>query len=414
MMKYEFECFNKTKELLKLENVPEYWENTWKTSMEIIPETNIPFLEDRWLLGINSILKLPEEVIDVLLGTARIIRLDPLLARFAWHCHYLLFETDLASNPWSCVFPSLHRYMGQKESLFYILILISGTDRILKFNEAKGIPHDVTAHTFSDLKLWMTEYFHQHGRWGLEKVIILWLIFHFTGRLYRLGRLQFVFCTCSLDIIVYRNKKDRSVIVLSAPGVQFRDDGQVDGTNDIYDREHAWLSQLKVEEGYVIGNPISPDGFAIRKMVELKEDEWVQVLAKGAPVLDIHIPGDSRMDHGECVESMRRAKEFFSRHFPERSVHAFTCTTWLFDAQYQKLLPESSNIVKFQKEFHLVPVLGYDNNTLIRVFGGQPADLSSAKRDTQLRRVILDHMAAGGHIRDTGGCTLMEDVDWKK
>jgi len=23
-------------------------------------------------------------------------------------------------------------------------------------------------------------------------------------------------------------------------------------------------------------------------------------------------------------------------------------------------------------------------------------------------------MAAGGHIRDTGGCTLMEDVDWKK
>lgn len=400
--------FNEIKERLMLEEVPEYWENTWEASKKSMPEKELLFLEEEWLLGVNSILKLPEGAMEALLGMAHIVRKDSILISFAQHCRYLFFEAELTKNPWSFAFPSLNRYFGEDETLFYILILISRTDSLLKSNEARGIPMDVTVHTLSDLKLWMGDYFQKHGRWGLDKGIILWHIFHFSGRIYRLGRLQFAFWTCSLDIIVYRNKRDGDVVALSTPGVKFRDDGQVDGTNDIYDKEHGWQSVLKIEGGYISGNPISPHGFAIREKTKLKEDEWEQILTKGDRVLDIHIPGDGRLEHVECIKSMQWAKEFFSKYFPEGSYSAMICTSWLLDPQYQKLLPVSSNIVKFQREFYLVPVFAHDYQTLSRVFGGPVNDPEAAQRDTQLRRAILDHMAIGGHMRDTGGFILMD------
>ena len=57
------------------------------------------------------------------------------------------------------------------------------------------------------------------------------------------------------------------------------------------------------------------------------------------------------MDFEACGESMRTALAFFPRHFPERlPAVAFVCSTWFFDAQYQQILPATSNIVRFQRE----------------------------------------------------------------
>jgi hypothetical protein len=109
---------------------------------------------------------------------------------------------------------------------------------------------------------------------------------------------------------------------------------------------------------------------------------------------------------------MEMAKEFFPRYFPEKAFDAFACGTWLFDPQFQQLLPASSNIVRFQKEFYLYPFKGDDSGTFHFVFGEKPSDLSLAPRDTLLRRKILEHIAAGGHFYAEGGFILMNDLHW--
>ena len=51
-------------------------------------------------------------------------------------------------------------------------------------------------------------------------------------------------------------------------------------------------------------------------------------------------------------------------------------------------------------------------NTLVRVFGSVPDDLTAAPRDTTLRRAILDHLLAGGYL-SAGRCFLLsEDLRW--
>src|SRR5262249_30698373 len=135
-------------------------------------------------------------------------------------------------------------------------------------------------------------------------------------------------------------------------------------------------------------------------------------LAPGDPVLHIHIPAGSPMDPAACGESFAAASTFFGRHFPERPFVAFTCSSWLLDPTLQALLPAASNIARFQREVYLLPGRAAGKSTLVRVFGDVPPDLTHAPRDTTLRRAILDHLLAGGHLSG-GRCVLFPaDLSW--
>jgi hypothetical protein len=146
--------------------------------------------------------------------------------------------------------------------------------------------------------------------------------------------------------------------------------------------------------------------------VILQRSDWELVLKKGDTVLGIHIPRDGRMSHDICGESMCRAKEFYARYFPDRPVSAFTCFTWLFDFQLQKMLPDSSNIVSFQREFYLFPDPADGSDAVEIVFGEKNIDFSKAPGNTLLRRKIIEHIKAGGYLHDSGGFIIYSDLNW--
>ena len=72
-------------------------------------------------------------------------------------------------------------------------------------------------------------------------------------------------------------------------------------------------------------------------------------------------------------------------------------------------------MVRFQREFYLIPI-GLDGQGLLRsVFGDPPPqDLMALPRDTALRRAIADFVSAGKRLTPrAGGCFLLpEDLDW--
>jgi hypothetical protein len=263
-----------------------------------------------------------------------------------------------------------------------------------------------------DLKLQLEreDYFQENGHWGISPRILGWLLNHWRGELYRLGRLQFVPGRFHGRLRAFRHRRTGAVVALSEEGVRYRADGQVDGAGGVSDAEGGWTAALLETERGVEGCPIAPWGRTFREPAYLPADEWLPVLTPGDGVLDIHIAAGSPMEFDGCGDSLRRALAFFPRHFPDRPFAGFACGSWILDAQFEQLLPATSNLVRFQQEVYLFPGRSGSGTTLRTVFGHglTLADLPRFPRETTMQRAFARHLEAGGHFRG-GGCFLLKD-----
>lgn len=117
--------------------------------------------------------------------------------------------------------------------------------------------------------------------------------------------------------------------------------------------------------------------------------------------LSVHITRGPPLDPAACDRSFDLAREFFPRHFPEEPVTFFTCSSWLMDPQLAEYLPESSNLVRFQRRFNLVPARPEqppgDERIEEYVFGQPYESLDDYPQDTTLRRAYVTHRRAGRH-----------------
>lgn len=392
----------------------------WEHIMARLPQT-IPFLEPDYVRWACEQAYLSPEVIGAALAAAGRVAASPALRALAWYCHCRLFAPgEVRPNPRE--WPLLTQALGADAGLFNLLLLLSGTPAMQEVHRARGIPANVVRDTVLDLKLHLEtdDYRLEHGRWGFGPGTLGWLLLHWWGQLYRLGRLQFVPSEFRSPLRAYRHKETGAVVALSEPGLTYRSDGQRDGSAGVYDPEGRWTATLEVREGEVIGYPISPWGYALREPVSLPEREWTLALAPGYPVLDIHIPAGEPMDFDRCGDSIRQALGFFPRHFPDKPFVGFACHSWILDSQFPDLLPPSSNLVRFQREVYLFPI-PRGGGLIRRVFGYgfeerdgtvSPEDLARLPRRTTMQRAFAAHLEAGGRFRG-GGCFLLkEDTNW--
>ncbi|MFI6586627.1 acyltransferase domain-containing protein [Embleya sp. NPDC050493] len=120
------------------------------------------------------------------------------------------------------------------------------------------------------------------------------------------------------------------------------------------------------------------------------------------PALALHIPDfHGPLTPAACDESLRLAREFFPRHYPTERYRLAVCGSWLLDPQLREYLPEHSNIIRFQRRFHLYAESDDrspdDAAPIGFVFGDPDLPLASLPRDTTLQRAIGDHIRAGRH-----------------
>lgn len=125
---------------------------------------------------------------------------------------------------------------------------------------------------------------------------------------------------------------------------------------------------------------------------------------KGDTALGVHIPESGPMTPQACDESFRRAKEFYDRYFPEERYRYAVCTSWLLDPQLAEYLPEDSNIVRFQRRFHLIPG-GRDGDKDVFQFVFRMIDptIDQLPRRTTLERAVVTHLEAGRHWQVRSG-----------
>jgi hypothetical protein len=399
----------------------------WKASAESFPGAPLAFLSEESVANCAGWAGFDNDAIADLQEAARFIATNSDLARLAWHCHHLLFVCEPGRfSPWG--WPVLADLLGEYGGAFYLLVILSGLPGIRKVHTDLGISDQIARDTYVDTLVWARQYreigvrkdnafFHPSKPHvlGLDTRIMPWLLSHLYGHLYRVGRLQYKVGPHRQKLRVYRNSKTRAVRMLAEPGLRFRGDGHFDGTAGREDPENAWDTELAEVDGRVTGTVIHPGGRALHEPITLALDTWELILQEGDQILEIHIPEDGPMDFDACGESLRDASKFFPKFFPDRPFKAIVCTSWFLDPTFQQLLSESSNIVRFQKECYLFPYpTKGTQNGLERIFGAHAGDLSTAPRDTSMRRAVLDHFNRGGVLVGGGALILPDRLDWGK
>ncbi len=393
---------------LGLDNIPQTWRDNWEESQRTSPECLLEFLTSPFRGEVQSLVPICPDAVDALARAAAAIASDRALLALLRLWHFLVFHSTKLPGFEIADWPIPASRLGDNAALFSSVVFLSGVRHVYSMHESLGIPPEITSHTLSDIDIWLQDYNDKHGKWGMEQAG--WMLLHFTGRLFWLGRLQFRAEKFGPHLRAYKNNNTGKVLALLENGTRVRRDGEIDGSDGVCDSD-AWTAELIANECIIQGYPVSHLGTVSRDPIELDSGEWRQVLAPGDPILEVHIPASGRMDYDECGASFRSAVEFYHRHFPSYDFAAFTCISWLLDPQLGKILPGESNIVRFLREYYLFPVKSDDSQTFARVFGEKPKDLASAPRNTGLQRAILDYALAGNRFRMGGGFILTKDLD---
>ncbi|MCC6442220.1 MAG: DUF5596 domain-containing protein [Armatimonadetes bacterium] len=360
------------------------------------------FLEEEQIRESRAWCGFDEAAEPVLLETARRIRKNEALRLFAGHCYRLLFE-HLDYNEMGR-WPGLERILGESGGILYLLVAMGMIPQVRAVHRRIGVSEEITRDTCRQIACMSGNYGRMtKGRLGFTVTSAYWLRHYTAGRLFRVGRMEYMIRPFWGQLEAYRHRSTGRVIALANEGTCFNEEGYMDAD--------GWQASLAHTEGAVSGCPIAPQGYALRQAVSLPLDEWECVLKPGDATLDMHIPAGGGMTPERCADSMRRAVPFFRAHFPDEPFRVIACYSWIFNTQFEEVKLSSDNLVAFQRELYLFPIPSSGTDGLWFIFLKDDFDPVTLPRDTSLQRSVADYLAQGNRWRGGGMFYLTDDLD---
>jgi len=272
-----------------------------------------------------------------------------------------------------------------------------------------GVSEEITRATCQQIACFAGNYQRATQRLGIASRQISWLRHYTAGRLFRIGRMEYMLRPFSGAVQVYRNVNTGAIIALAADGTRYNTAGYVDGTAGNTD-PNGWVATLTTTSDYITGFPVSPKGYAINQPLQLSTSEWQCVLTKGDTALEMHIPAGGGMTLAKCAESFRQAVPFFQQYFPAEPFQAIVCSSWIFNTQLEEIELSSDQLVAFQRELYLFPVRSTGQDGLWFIFLQDNFDLNTAPRKTSLQRAVINYLEAGHTWRGGGMFFLIEHL----
>lgn len=137
----------------------------------------------------------------------------------------------------------------------------------------------------------------------------------------------------------------------------------------------------------------------------LKEDMIGQnaTIPAGTEVLNVHIPAKEPLDMEACRRSFQWAEHFFG---PDPRI--YVCDSWLLSPHLKEILPEESNIIRFQKMFDITKVYYTYPQAEQRVFQDILDDKNRYPERTILQKNLKKYLLEGN---DPGiGVGLIDNI----
>lgn len=268
----------------------------------------------------------------------------------------------------------------------------------------RGVPEDVIADTMGEYDYCVNFYAERTGRPGFDKGRLEWMCRVIRGSLIRIGRFKYDLPGYYMKgARIYRNGKGERLVL--AENLWIHRSGRILGSVGHREPEGSFLAQILETEDTVTGHK-TLDGLVETEATVLSKREWTLCLSDGDPVLRIHIPPDGSFDRKTVNASYARAREFFSRHYPDYPFKAFYCSTWLLSSDLRKILKPGSSILAFQEPYIPVPIRSSGTSVFSFAFllpPSIPEDLHALPETTSLLRGVKQLYLDGGYIHEGAG-----------
>ena len=134
------------------------------------------------------------------------------------------------------------------------------------------------------------------------------------------------------------------------------------------------------------------------KLFRLGELEYELWKWKGEKVVSVHIPSDAKMKPELLDASFEMAAGFMEKFFPDYMGAKYVCDSWLLSPALKKLLPEESNIIRFQNRFEIQSVDPDAPDVIEWVFQNAKCDLKDLPERTTLQKNMKAAMLRGEKI----------------
>jgi hypothetical protein len=208
--------------------------------------------------------------------------------------------------------------------------------------------------------------------------------------------------------VMIRNRKTGKKILLAEPGFKFDQSGFAvqSGQESETDRTAVFEENDQCWKGCIV----HPAGYILPGIHIFAKSEWEAVLRLGDPLLDMHIPGGGGMTPEAAYESFAFAFRFFHQYFADRFAPAIICRSWIFNTQFEEMLPES-NLAALMRKCYLFPCPSSGKDGFYFLFGREYENLSEAPHDTAYRRAMLSVLERGDRLRTGGMLFLEEDLN---
>lgn len=162
----------------------------WGESLETLgaPEFEVALPSAEELRPILLNLTVPHEDIGFLIGALPTRDGSPGQWWLLERCVHALIRTmgEIEGPP---PFPALPESLGALRQYLYVYVFVAVLPHVRAYHRARGIPDEVSRLTLADLGRNMAVHRHRYQSGGLADAD--WLMLHFRGAIYQLGRLQF-------------------------------------------------------------------------------------------------------------------------------------------------------------------------------------------------------------------------------
>ena len=120
------------------------------------------------------------------------------------------------------------------------------------------------------------------------------------------------------------------------------------------------------------------------------------LITKSVSYIYVHISDNDKLIG--CDESIREARKFFARFYPEYKNAIFYTQTWLLDTRLAEILPPESNIMQFQRLFHIMELRDNVPSVMNRIFGEYKENPDDYVITSSLGRGVVKYLKEGKHL----------------
>lgn len=120
------------------------------------------------------------------------------------------------------------------------------------------------------------------------------------------------------------------------------------------------------------------------------------LLTKGMSHIYLHISDNDKLIG--CEKSIREARSFFARFYPEYKDAIFFTQNWLLDTRLSEILSPESNIMQFQKLFHIMEIKDNVSTVANRIFGEYKENPDNYIITSSLARGVVQYLKEGKQL----------------